>query len=97
MVFISQVNYARKNQEDTKAKQVAFGEESADIEHSFIFKIHPALHSQCKPAGMLVDTGATSRAVARTLIGGGGGRVYIHIFGFCPTNFFRNQLHFKRN
>ena len=50
----------RKNQEDTKAKQVAFGEESAEIEHSFIFKIHPALHSQCKPAGMLVDTGATS-------------------------------------
>ena len=25
-------------------------------------------------------------AVARTLIGGGG--VYIHIFGFCPTDFF---------
>ena len=24
------------------------------------------------------------RAVARTLIGG----VYIHIFGFCPTDFF---------
>ncbi len=27
------------------------------------------------------------RAVARALIGGGGG-VYIHIFVFCPTNFF---------
>ena len=27
-----------------------------------------------------------TRAVARTLIGGGG--VYIHIFGLCPTNFF---------
>ena len=28
---------------------------------------------------------------ARTLIGGGG--VYIHIFGFCPTCFFCNQLY----
>ena len=28
----------------------------------------------------------TVRAVARTLILGGG--VYIHIFGLCPTNFF---------
>ena len=29
------------------------------------------------------------RAVARALIGGGGGgEVYIHIFVFCPTNFF---------
>ena len=27
------------------------------------------------------------RAVARALIGGGGG-LYIHIFRFCPTNFF---------
>ncbi len=26
------------------------------------------------------------RAVARAVIGGGGG--YIHIFAFCPTNFF---------
>ena len=30
------------------------------------------------------------RAVARTLIGGGG--VYIHIFMFCPTSFFSNQI-----
>ena len=58
----------RKNQEDTKAKQVAFGEESAEIEHSFIFKIHPALHSQCKPAGMLVDTGATSHIVTKDIL-----------------------------
>ena len=29
-----------------------------------------------------------SRAVARTLIGG----VYIHIFMFCPTSFFSNQI-----
>ena len=29
------------------------------------------------------------RAIARALIGGGGG-VYIHIFVFCPTNFFWN-------
>ena len=35
------------------------------------------------------------RAVARTLIGGGGG--YINIFELCPTNFFWNQLYFKRN
>ena len=28
----------------------------------------------------------TNRAVARTLIGGGGG--VIHIFMFCPTSFF---------
>ena len=28
------------------------------------------------------------RAVARTLIGGGG--VHIHIFMFCPTDFFSN-------
>ena len=28
------------------------------------------------------------RAVARTLIGGGG--VFIHIFMFCPTSFFSN-------
>ena len=28
-----------------------------------------------------------NRAIARALIGGGGG-VYIHIFVFCPTNFF---------
>ena len=29
------------------------------------------------------------RAVARALIGGGGGEgVYIHIFVLCPTNFF---------
>ena len=34
------------------------------------------------------------RAVARTLIGGG---VFIHIFWFCPTDFFRNKLYFKRN
>ena len=27
------------------------------------------------------------RSVTRALIGGGGG-VYIHIFVFCPTNFF---------
>ena len=26
------------------------------------------------------------RAVTKALIGGGG--VYIHIFAFCPTNFF---------
>ena len=31
------------------------------------------------------------RAVARTLIEGGGG-VYIHIFMFCPTSFFSNQI-----
>ena len=29
-------------------------------------------------------------AVARTLIGGGGG--VIHIFMFCPTSFFWNQV-----
>ena len=29
-------------------------------------------------------------AVARTLIGGGG--VFIHIFMFCPTSFFLNQI-----
>jgi hypothetical protein len=29
-----------------------------------------------------------SRGVTRALIGGGGGGVYIHIFVFCPTNFF---------
>ena len=34
-----------------------------------------------------------NRAVARTLIGG----VYIHIFRFCPTDFFWNQRYFKRN
>ena len=28
-----------------------------------------------------------SRAVTKALIGGGGG-VHIHIFAFCPTNFF---------
>ena len=28
------------------------------------------------------------RTVARTLIGG----VYIHIFMFCPTSFFSNQI-----
>ena len=55
----------RKNQEDTKAKQVAFGEESAEIEHSFISKIHPALHTQCKPTGMLLDTGAISHIVTK--------------------------------
>ena len=31
-----------------------------------------------------------SRAETKALIGGGG--VYIHIFAFCPTNFFWNQL-----
>ena len=31
--------------------------------------------------------GCTARAVTRTLIGGGG---YIHIFMFCPTDFFSN-------
>ena len=35
------------------------------------------------------------RAVARTLIGGGG--VYIHIFRFCPTSFFWNKVDFKRS
>ena len=30
------------------------------------------------------------RAVARTLIGEGGGGVFIHIFMFCPTSFFSN-------
>ena len=34
---------------------------------------------------------ALTRAVARTLIGGGGG-VHIHIFMFCPTSFFSNQI-----
>ena len=29
-----------------------------------------------------------NRAVARTLIGG----VHIHIFMFCPTSFFSNQI-----
>ncbi len=29
-----------------------------------------------------------SRAVARALIGGGGGGLYIHIFVLCPTDFF---------
>ena len=44
------------------------------------------------PDDLVVDTTkyaddcAEDRAVARTLIGGGG--VYIHIFGFCPTDFF---------
>ena len=31
------------------------------------------------------------RAVARTLIGGGGG-VHIHVFMFCPTDLFSNQI-----
>ena len=40
------------------------------------------------------DTGARGipwviyRAVARTLIGG----VHIHVFMFCPTSFFSNQI-----
>ena len=29
-----------------------------------------------------------TRAVTKALIGGGGGGVDIHIFAFCPTNFF---------
>ena len=40
-----------------------------------------------------------STAVARTLIGGGGG-VFIHIFMFCPTSFFEIKFKFinlKRN
>ena len=36
-----------------------------------------------------IDTNHPNRTVgARTLIGGGGKGVYIHIFGFCPTSFF---------
>ena len=31
-----------------------------------------------------------TRDETRTLIGGGGG--YIHIFMFCPTSFFSNQI-----
>ena len=31
---------------------------------------------------------ANNRAVAKTLIGG----VHIHIFMFCPTSFFTNQI-----
>ena len=34
----------------------------------------------------------SNRAVARTLIGGGGGGVHIHVFMFCPTDFFLNQI-----
>ena len=34
----------------------------------------------------------TGRDVTRTLIGGGGGGVYIHIFMFCSTSFFLNQI-----
>ena len=33
----------------------------------------------------------SARGITRALIGGGGG-VYIHIFVFCPTDFFLNQL-----
>ena len=32
-------------------------------------------------------TQSMRRAVTKALIGGGGG-VHIHIFAFCPTNFF---------
>ncbi len=32
--------------------------------------------------------GLLERAVARALIGGGGGGVYSHIFVLCPTDFF---------
>ena len=35
-----------------------------------------------------------TRGKARALIRGGG---YIHIFRFCPTNFFRNKIDFERN
>ena len=35
-----------------------------------------------------IEEQLASRAVARTLIGGGG--VPIHIFMFCPTDFFSN-------
>ena len=35
----------------------------------------------------------TCRAVATSLIGGGGGAgVYVRIFAFCPTSFFSNQI-----
>ena len=48
--------------------------------------------------GFTIPAGFT--AVARTLIGGGGGGGIIHIFMFCPTSFFWNQIKFinlKRN
>ena len=38
---------------------------------------------------IIISIGSECRAVARTLIGGGGG-VFIHIFMFCPTSFFSN-------
>ena len=42
------------------------------------------------PATVLQNSCLEARAVARMLIGGGG--VYIHIFMFCPTSFFSNQI-----
>ena len=44
----------------------------------------PTNKTKRKKTGHSLST-ATSRAVARTLMGGG---VYIHMFGLCPTNFF---------
>ena len=37
------------------------------------------------------------RAVARALIGRGGGVLNIHIFMLCAIDFFWNQLDLKRN
>ena len=37
--------------------------------------------------GVMIVVCILNAGLARTLIGGGGG-MYIHICGFCPTNFF---------
>ena len=42
------------------------------------------------------DQGTRYRDVTRTLIGGGG-EVFIHVFMFCPTDFFWIWVDFKRN
>ena len=56
---------------------------------------NPLQHVQAEPGLTFQDKGICTsnfsfcRAVTRTLIGGG---VYIHIFMFCPTTFFSNQI-----
>ena len=52
------------------------------------YRLDASLSSSCiKPDGFIKLSQNQTRAVARTLMGGGGG-VFIHIFMLCPTSFF---------
>ena len=56
-----------------------------------ISTVSEQIDNDSQPGNAALSPHPERRAVARTFMGGGGG-VHIHVFMFCPTSFFSNQI-----